>query len=163
MFIENNGDGTKNQIILENIKSHKIIRFPSVHKSNISNLILIEQFNVCLSAGFDGVVVQYDIRTGEIVKNYGNLGIYDINAASYNHNIVAFGGQSEFKFIQVENQEIIHTNYLRADSIYVYTISFFLQKNRLILFSGGDSDIVSLFILGNLLSNDHIDIHSSNI
>ena len=153
LFIENNGEGLKNQIVLENILTHKITRFPRVHSSNISNLILLEHYNTCFSAGFDGVVVQYNITTGDVIQNYGDLGIYDINAASYVNNIVAFGGQSEFKFIHALRKEIVHTNYLRADSIYVYTISFFPQSDRLILFSGGDSSKVTMFTLGNLFSN----------
>ena len=142
-----------NRIVLNNFNSGDSTFFDFKHSENISNLIANEELGTVLSAGFDKTLVQYDLRSGKVTKNYGDIGIYDIQSSAISGRFAIFGGQTEFKFINLTKKEIIYTNYIRTNSIYVYTLEFGRVKDEIVLICGGDSSVVNIYHLGEVLNN----------
>lgn len=144
------------------METGNFIFFDYKHLENISNLIVNEELGTVLSAGFDKVLIQYDLGTGKVVQNYGDIGIYDIQSSAINGRFAVFGGQTEFKFINLTKKEIIYTNYIRTDSIYVYSLEFGKIEDEVILICGGDSNVVNIYHLGEVLNNSVLFVPEGN-
>jgi hypothetical protein len=140
-------------MVLENLETGDCLFFDFKHKENISNLIVNEELGTALSGGYDRILVQYDLKTGKVSKNYGDIGIYDIQSSSCSGRIAVVGGQTEFRFVNLMKKEIIYLNYIPTDSIYVYTMEFGKLGQDVIMICGGDSDKVTIYLLGEVLNN----------
>ena len=112
-----------------------------------------EELGTVLSAGFDRVLTQYDLKSGKVTKNYGDIGIYDIQSSSCSGRVAVVGGQTEFRFINLLKKEVIYMNYIPTDSIYIYTMEFGKLGHDTIMICGGDSDKINIYLLGEVLNN----------
>lgn len=139
--------------VLENLDSGECLFFDFQHSENISNLIVNEELGTVLSAGFDKVLTQYSLRTGQVTKRYGDLGIYDIQSAASSGRVAVVGGQTEVRFINMLKKEVIHMNYMPTDSIYVYTLEFGRSGDRTVMICAGDSAKANLYQLGEVINN----------
>ena len=94
-------------IIRENINDRSA---PAVvYSANIDTIdtLVVDEPNNMLLAGsqndYKGQVVQYDLSTGRMVKNYGPIGIGSVQSSARLGNLCMFGGRDSSKFVVIDS------------------------------------------------------------
>lgn len=122
-------------------------------KSNVT-IIAVHEANNALFAGstkyFEGQLVQFDLTSGQITKQYGDIGISSLKSCTVFNNLCFFGGYNSYKFTVVDlaTRQIVHRPVTSAtEMINSMTVcKFFNQEaeQKVLLFiSGEDSDYSS--------------------
>lgn len=117
----------------------------SSNKATVNTIIADEQNSILLAGCFDtyeGQIIQYDLYSGQVTKNYG---LDNIRSAISNvnlGNLIFFGGYGTEKFIVIDSatRQVVHEPVKTAKSpIYSMTIYKTRKKqaNKVLLFIHG--------------------------
>ena len=124
-------------IIKENIVDHSMPKVTFTANFDEVNTLAVDEVNNTLFAGSDnygdGQVVQYDLSTGQALKNYGCVGVKVVLSSSRVGNLWMFGGFLSCKFTvidsitrQVVNEPVKTT----IKSIHSMTVFKTKEKNK---------------------------------
>lgn len=89
-------------LIMENIQTHKIKKYPTVHKKKIKIICVFESANLIISGGEDKKIVFYSIDRQRVVKViFPNIG--HIMSVIYNEDLLLFGGTNSIFLFRLKN------------------------------------------------------------
>ena len=120
-------------IIKENITDHSVpVVAYTANIGEVFTLAVDEASNVLLAGSKNsghGQVVQYDLSTGQAIKNYGQVGIGNVLSSTRVENLWLFGG-CEFKITAIDSvrRRVVHTPVATAFR-YIYSMTVYNLKN----------------------------------
>ena len=126
----------KKTIIKEHIsdRSAPIVTY-SANSNQVLSFIVKESENYLLAGNYnrdEGSVVQFDLSTGQIVKNYGRIGIEGVLSSVKFGNLSFFGGYSSSKLIVIDSmrKRVVHAP-VETAVLHIRSMNVFVTKNNL--------------------------------
>ena len=108
------GFATKNAVFKENIRdrSAPVVTFNGSH-DNVFTLALDERCSTVFAGQFNngfGRVVQYDLDTGRLLRDYGKLGMGSIESSASFGSLQFFGGYLSHSFLVIDavGRSVVH-------------------------------------------------------
>ena len=148
----NNAD--RNTIVKEKITEHSvpIITYTANFKY-VYTLAVDEANNVLFAGGYNGrkgLVLQYDLNTGQAIKNYGQVGIGTVVSNTRVENLLFLGGCRSHKFTVIDSvrRQVAHEPVNAAVSVLSSLAVASVQKNQ-------QNPKLLLFTVGHLLENSN--------
>ena len=101
------GNTDSTTIFKENIADHSVPVVSYAANTGQVNTLVVDEPNDMLFAGSSnhgrGQVMQYDLTTGQAVKNYDQIGIGSIQSSTRIGNIYLFGGFGSYQFAVIDS------------------------------------------------------------
>ena len=124
--------------------------------SDVNSLLLNEETENVFVGGIDYILKQFNLRNGELIKQYNNLRVCKIMSLSSFKNILCVGGSNGFfTLINMKSNQVLTTQPIKTSIRQILTCQFCVLKidkefKISITVSGSNCLLISHFIMNYL-------------